>query len=764
MDIGISTVLAQDEPGFFDNRWPEGFRFPFGEWIKELVFWMVNNPVSAWIGEAVEWPFEQLFELILSEKVGRTSIETVPWLWLVAGFFLVGSIVRNTRVGLSCAAMLSVCGFLGGEYWGETARTIGMIIVAVTFCAIVGIPLGILSGRVDAVWSVVRPTLDAMQVIHPFVFMLPFIFFFGLGNISATMVTMVFALPPIVRLTNLGIRQVPADVVEASRAYGATELKVLTGVQLPLARPAIMTGLNQTLLLAFSMLGIAALMGAGGLGRLLYRAINNLNLGLAASAGLAFFMLAVALDRISQSEDQDGVSLLTHLRQAWSHRKDPAELLAAKAAAGTPTDESVPDEVAASVEAGERLGLSLGLVGGVLAVVGAVITWGSNAGRLSSWARFADENANGELQGLSFNGVSASGGSFFGLFVAALAGFGLLCAARPLLGSSPALARTLARGQSMLLAGIAAVVVLMWTLNLFGFGLGPLSRIGLGLFGLCLVLVLAEIVVTGSPRLGADGLLMSAFGVVAGAGGYLLINTSPFVVGYSHGPGAFVSLLGGGLMLGGGAIAILRAPYGPRRPLPTTNGRGQVALLVLALLVVIGSAVGVGSAENRTEYGWLFDTRAESVERSADTPDRLTIVHTGVNEQGPGLGWVVMSLSAAAVVVGLAASGATSRDEQLRWKASTVLSGLGLSIMVITAAFTLSLVRVANGLDAIAGVGAFMTFLMGFMTFMSGRSLVAEFRRTMTYAPWADPTTTDSIASPELREPATTPATVPVAP
>ena len=152
-----------------------------------------------------------------------------------------------------------------------------------TLCSLVGIPLGILSGRFDPVWNVVRPVLDGMQVIHSFVFMLPFIFFFSIGEVSATMVTMVFALPPIVRLTNLGIRQVPEDVVEAARSYGATEAKVLTDVQLPLARPAIMTGLNQTLLLAISMLGIAALMGAGGLGRLLFRAINNLDLGLGLS-------------------------------------------------------------------------------------------------------------------------------------------------------------------------------------------------------------------------------------------------------------------------------------------------------------------------------------------------------------------------------------------------------------------------------------------------------------------------------------------------
>ena len=295
------NLLAQDT-SFFDNTWPETFRFPFGEWIKQLIFWAVNNPVTAFIGDVIEWPFSTLFELIMSDQVGRDSIETVPWVWLVIAVFVVASFTRNTRVGLACAAMLAVCGFLGAEYWSETAKTIGMILVSVTLCAVVGIPLGIMSGRFDAVWNVVRPTLDAMQVVHSFVFMLPFIFFFGIGEVSATMVTMVFALPPLVRLTNLGIRQVPEDVVEASRAYGATEFRVLTDVQLPLARPAIMTGLNQTIMLSLSMVVIAALVGADGLGVPVVRALNQVNTGLGFESGFIIVVVAIVLDRALRVE------------------------------------------------------------------------------------------------------------------------------------------------------------------------------------------------------------------------------------------------------------------------------------------------------------------------------------------------------------------------------------------------------------------------------------------------------------------------------
>ena len=128
-------------------------------------------------------------------------------------------------------------------------RTVGMVIVSVALCSLIGIPLGVLCARKDAVWGVVRPVMDAMQVIHSFTYMVPFVFFFSIGVVPATMVTMIYALPPLVRLTNLGIRQVPEDVVEASRAYGAPESRVLLDVQLPLARPAIMTGLNQCLML-----------------------------------------------------------------------------------------------------------------------------------------------------------------------------------------------------------------------------------------------------------------------------------------------------------------------------------------------------------------------------------------------------------------------------------------------------------------------------------------------------------------------------------
>ncbi len=770
----MGVLFAQEN--FTDNSWQEGFRFPFGEWLKELVFWAVNNPVTAFLGDVVEWPFRTFFELIMSERVGRDSIMTIPWVWVVIGIFVIASFLRNTRIGLACAAMLSVCGFLGAEYWTETAKTIGMILVSVTLCAIVGIPLGIVSGRFDNVWNVVRPTLDAMQVVHPFVFMLPFIFFFGLGNVSATMTTMVFALPPLVRLTNLGVRQVPEDVVEASRAYGATELRVLTDVQLPLARPAIMTGLNQTLLLAFSMLGIAALMGAGGLGRLLFRAINNLNLGLAASAGLAFFLVAVILDRMSQTEAQDGVNLSTKIKQAFAYRADPEGLLEAQAAQAKPIEpDAEPAERPAPVSSTERIGLLLGALGSILALVSLFLPWGNNAGLVSSYGRFADET---ELAGQSFNGFVASGGTFYGILLGLFAVLALLASVRPLVSFPDAVGKLMLRGQGVMLAAITAIIVAVWLLNIFEGVLGTLgptsllSTIGLWLFAITVAMIAVETFSRGTPRLGSDGALLLAIGMLGSSLGYFFLQPSNFVVGYSHGTGIMLAIAGSAVALAGGALATLSAPYGPRRPLPATISWGRVGAAVFALLLVVGSAFGVGERETANGgWGWYFDERVQAIQRtSEDVPpdieaeiERLReeagddinkqianaqaiqnlmnsvqsgdrVIYSGVDADGPGLGWISMAFAGLAVVASLFSAGVLGGGEQRRWRASAVLAGLGLAMMTVPMAFILGIVRVGIGSTTLGGIGAFMTVLAGFIVFASGRGVVEEFRRRKIYS------------------------------
>ncbi len=760
--------------GLFDNEWPGSFTLPFGEWFVQLVEWAQYNPVTSKIGDIIEWPFSSLFKLILSDRVGRDSITTVPWLWVIIGVFIIGSVARNTRVGLSAAVMLGTCGFLGtgtisGDFWYQTSRTIGMILVAVLLCAIVGVPVGILSGRIDAVWTVVRPTLDAMQVVHSFVYMLPFIFFFGIGEVSATMVTMVFAVPPIVRLTNLGIRQVPEDVVEAARAYGATELRVLTDVQLPLARPAILTGLNQTLLLSIAMLGIAALMGAGGLGKLLFRAINNFDLRLAAGGGLAFFLVAVTFDRITQSEADDGIGFFTKLNQAWVFRADPEGLLEARAANNddSPAEEAQePAERLMPVESGERTGLMIAAIGSAIAFLSIFLTWGSDAGLVSGWGRSRDLGLPGE----SFNGITASGGTFFGIFVGVLSLLALLAAVRPMISIPASAANVMVRIQGIALAGIIGAIAIIWVLNMADVGFGPFPDLGLALFGVAVVAILLELYATGTPRLGADGALIAALGATGAALGYLFLRTAPGAGDYSDGIGVYVAIIGGIIAVAGALMATLRAPYASRRPLPLTVSYGRIAGAAAALLLVVGGAMLTGNDDTKTEFGWYFDLteefQADLVSEGTVALDELSeeeataallggftgdnveeidvlavddssgynrIVFNGVESGGPGLGWISMLLGVAGLLAAIPASGLTGGDEVTRWKASVVLAGIGLAVMAIPMSFILGLVRVAEP-GALSGVGAFVTLVAGFLLFASGRGVVDEFRRRKIYA------------------------------
>jgi glycine betaine/proline transport system permease protein len=179
--------------------------------------------------------------------------------------------------------------------------TLAMVLCAVVFCTVVGIPLGILAGRSNRFDSALRPVLDAMQTTPAFVYLVPIVMLFSIGNVAGVLATIVFALPPIIRLTSLGIRQVHPELVEAALAFGATNWQVLRKVQIPLALPTIMAGLNQTIMMALSMVVIAALIGAGGLGAPVIRGLNSLDIGLATIGGLSIVLVAIVLDRITQS-------------------------------------------------------------------------------------------------------------------------------------------------------------------------------------------------------------------------------------------------------------------------------------------------------------------------------------------------------------------------------------------------------------------------------------------------------------------------------
>jgi glycine betaine/proline transport system permease protein len=182
--------------------------------------------------------------------------------------------------------------------------TLAMVISAVIFCAVVGIPLGIVAARSDRMESVIRPVLDVMQTTPSFVYLVPVVMLIGIGSVAAVIATIIFSMPPVVRLTNLGIRQVQADVVEAAYAFGATPTQVLREIQVPLALRTIMAGMNQTLMLALSMVVIASLIGGGGLGTLVRQGLNNIQPGIGFLGGIGIVLIAIVLDRITQALGQ----------------------------------------------------------------------------------------------------------------------------------------------------------------------------------------------------------------------------------------------------------------------------------------------------------------------------------------------------------------------------------------------------------------------------------------------------------------------------
>jgi glycine betaine/proline transport system permease protein len=263
---------------------------PLDEWVQEFVNWLVLNHRD--IFQAIKAPIElclEGFEWLF------TSLHPVVIIVLFA--YAAWRFVGKKTTVFTIVTLLLI-GYLG--LWEETMITLAMVISSVFFCAIAGIPLGIMSGRSDRFELFLRPALDAMQTIPPFVYLVPVVMLFSIGTVSGILATIVFALPPIVRLTSLGIRQVHPELIEAALAFGATPWQVLRKVQFPLALPSIMAGLNQTLMMALSMVVIAALIGAGGLGNPVVQGLNTLEIGLATIGGLSIVLLAMVLDRITQ--------------------------------------------------------------------------------------------------------------------------------------------------------------------------------------------------------------------------------------------------------------------------------------------------------------------------------------------------------------------------------------------------------------------------------------------------------------------------------
>ncbi|MDO5290304.1 MAG: glycine betaine/L-proline ABC transporter permease ProW [Pseudomonadota bacterium] len=276
-----------------------------------LTQWTDNSAaIESGINEALGWfverfrPFFQTVRAPIDATLGWVEglLTGAPVLLMVALAALVAWQFAGGAVAVGAVASLLAVVLLG--IWPEAMVTLSLVLTSLLFCVVIGLPLGILLAASDRAQSLVRPVLDAMQTTPAFVYLVPVVMLFGIGNVPGVIVTIIFALPPLVRLTNLGIRQVRADLIEAAQAYGASPMQMLLKVQLPLALPSIMAGINQALMLSLSMVVIASMIAVGGLGQMVLRGIGRLDMGLATVGGLGIVLLAITLDRITQSLGQ----------------------------------------------------------------------------------------------------------------------------------------------------------------------------------------------------------------------------------------------------------------------------------------------------------------------------------------------------------------------------------------------------------------------------------------------------------------------------
>lgn len=293
----------------------EDLTIPFAAWVNSFVRdWLVPNFRPTF--RSMQWPVTQVLNGL------SAFLNATPMIVFTLALALIAWRVAGRGVALFTLLALSFVDMIG--LWSETMTTLAMVVTAVFFCVVLGVPLGVAAARSNLFRAILRPILDIMQTIPSFVYLVPIVMLFGVGVVPGIIATIIFALPPIIRLTDLGIRNVREDLTEAAIAFGATSWQMLIEVQFPLAMRTVMAGLNQTLMLALSMVVIAALIGAGGLGLTVFTGLGRLDVGNATAGGVGIVLLAIILDRISQAmgeaQGQRGPSLLDTLKSVFSLR------------------------------------------------------------------------------------------------------------------------------------------------------------------------------------------------------------------------------------------------------------------------------------------------------------------------------------------------------------------------------------------------------------------------------------------------------------
>ncbi|WP_339216081.1 ABC transporter permease subunit [Ornithinibacillus sp. FSL M8-0202] len=276
-------------------------RTNIGDYVDQFVSFLATN-------------LEGLFDLIyfISSRTINfidNMLVAMPWWSFIIVIFLLGWYFKSIFSGVLFAIFIFLIGSFG--LWEDMMTTIAIIVVAVIICLIIGIPIGIWMAFNKGFSNIMRPILDAMQTMPSFIYLIPAIFFFGLGNVSAIFATLIYALPPVIRLTELAIRGVDKEVIESAQSFGSSRGQMLRKVQLPQAMPTIMAGVNQTTMMALAMVVIASMVGAKGLGEQVLVAINRIDIALGFEAGISIVFLAIIIDRVTNgvaAKFQRGIS------------------------------------------------------------------------------------------------------------------------------------------------------------------------------------------------------------------------------------------------------------------------------------------------------------------------------------------------------------------------------------------------------------------------------------------------------------------------
>lgn len=266
-------------------------KLPIGEWLETVEAWLETNA----------GPLFDFIKVVIGSIVNGlgTAFNFLPPLLMILLITCLAFLIGRFKMAIFTLIGLLLVLNLG--YWENTMETLALVLTASFLSIVIGVPLGILCAGNNNVQKVVTPILDFMQTMPAFVYLLPAVAFFSLGVVPGVFASVIFSIPPTIRLTNLGIRQVPSDLVEAADAFGSTPMQKLYKLQLPIATPTIMAGINQTIMLSLSMVVIASMIGAQGVGADVYRAVTQAKTGVGFEAGLAVVVLAIILDRMTQN-------------------------------------------------------------------------------------------------------------------------------------------------------------------------------------------------------------------------------------------------------------------------------------------------------------------------------------------------------------------------------------------------------------------------------------------------------------------------------